>query len=156
MRYERNLCSVSAGLLIRPLRCATILPLLHTPHNDACLANTLRPIRTVHVWPLLGHGIRETSLSTTHVRLHWLDYIRVTKSMSGQNDQLVKIKPSFVPFTWKAFLVVLLGLTLYVGIFLFQSLLPIPLFGFGYLLRFLFLGLAGLDLLTILIMSRVR
>ena len=71
--------------------------------------------------------------------------------MSGQNDQLIKIKPSLVPFTWKGFLVVLLGLTFYVGIFLFQSHLPIPLFGFGYLLRFVFLGLAGLGLLMVLI-----
>jgi membrane protein YdbS with pleckstrin-like domain len=71
--------------------------------------------------------------------------------MSDQNDQLVKIKPSFVPFTWKGFLVVLLSLALYVGILLFQSLLPFPLFGFGYLLGFVFLGLAGLGLLMILI-----
>ena len=71
--------------------------------------------------------------------------------MSGQNDQLVKIKPSLVPFTWKGVLVVLFALTVYVGIFLFQSLLPIPLFGFGYLLEFVLLGLAGLGLLMILI-----
>ncbi len=32
---------------------------------------------------------------------------------------------------------------------LFQSLLPIPLFGFGYLLGFVFLGLAGLGLVMI-------
>jgi len=71
--------------------------------------------------------------------------------MSDQNYQLIKIKPSLIPFTWKGFLVILLGLTLYVVIFLFQSLLPIPLSGFGYLLSFAFLGLVGLGLLMVLV-----
>jgi membrane protein YdbS with pleckstrin-like domain len=74
----------------------------------------------------------------------------VEKTLSVQNDQLVRIKPSLVPFTWKGFLVLVLGVILYVGTVLFQSLLPVPLFAFGSLVGLLFLGIACLGLLIIL------
>ena len=71
--------------------------------------------------------------------------------MSDQNAQPIKIKPSFVPFTWKGLLVILLGLILYVGTSLFHSILPVAYFDFGYLLNLVFLGLVGLGLLMIMI-----
>ena len=70
--------------------------------------------------------------------------------MSAENKQVIKIKPSLVPFAWKGVLVILLGLVLSVGLFVFQSLLPF-LFGFGYLLTFAGLGLVGLGFLMVLI-----
>ena len=75
----------------------------------------------------------------------------VAKTVSGKNGEFTKIKPSLIPFTWKGILVLLLGLVLYVGTILFQSLLPLPLFGFGSLLGLVFLGLAGLGPLMTLI-----
>jgi uncharacterized membrane protein YdbT with pleckstrin-like domain len=71
--------------------------------------------------------------------------------MSGQNDHLITIKPSPVPFTWKGFLVMLLGIMLYVGMFLFHSLLPAQFFRFGYFLDLAFLGIVGIGLLMVLI-----
>lgn len=70
--------------------------------------------------------------------------------MSAENKQNIKIKPSLVPFTWKGLLVILLDLVLSVGLYVFQALLPF-LFGFGYLLTFAGLGLAGLGFLMVLI-----
>ena len=75
----------------------------------------------------------------------------MAKTVSDQSVQLIKIKPSLVPFTWKGLLVVLLGLMLFVGTSLFHSILPVPYFSFGILLNIVFLGLAGLGFLMILI-----
>lgn len=75
----------------------------------------------------------------------------MTITLSDQNFQPIKIKPSLVPFTWKGLLVILLGLTLYVGTSLFHSILPVAQFSLGYLLNLVFLGLVGLGLLMILI-----
>jgi len=72
-------------------------------------------------------------------------------TISGPNDQIITIKPSLVPFTWKGFLVVLLGIMFYFGTFLFHSLLPAQFFGFGYLLDSAFLGIVGVGLLMVLI-----
>jgi membrane protein YdbS with pleckstrin-like domain len=70
--------------------------------------------------------------------------------MSEESKQVMKIKPSLVPFAWKGVLVIALGLVLSVGLFVFQSLLPF-LLDFGYLLTFAGLGLVGLGLLMVLI-----
>ncbi len=70
--------------------------------------------------------------------------------MSAENKQAIKIKPSLVPFTWKGALVILLGLVLSVGLFIFQSLMPF-LFGFGFLLPFVGLGLVGLGFFMVTI-----
>ena len=70
--------------------------------------------------------------------------------MSAESKQVIRIKPSLVPFAWKGILLILLGLVLSVGLFAFQSLLPF-LFGFGYLLTFAGLGLIGLGFLMVLI-----
>lgn len=66
--------------------------------------------------------------------------------MSVGNRQVMKIKPSLVPFTWKGILVILLGLVLSLGLSVFQTLLPF-LIGFGYLLTLAGLGLVGLGFL---------
>ncbi len=63
--------------------------------------------------------------------------------MSAQAKQDIKIKPSFVPFAWKGFLVVLLGLVVFGVSFLFEPA--------GSLLRYAALGLIGLGLLGMLI-----
>ncbi len=52
-----------------------------------------------------------------------------------------------MPFAWKGFVVVLLGLVVYVVSFLFQS----PLSSAGSLLRYAALGLIGIGLLGVLI-----
>ncbi len=70
--------------------------------------------------------------------------------MSAERRTVIRIKPSLVPFAWKGLLVIMLGLVLSVGLFVFQSLLPF-LFGFGYLLTFAGLGLVGLGFLMVLI-----
>jgi hypothetical protein len=64
------------------------------------------------------------------------------KILSAQAKQDIKIKPSFVPFVWKGFLVVLLGLVALGVSFLFKSL---------SLLGYAALGLIGLGLLIMLI-----
>jgi len=71
--------------------------------------------------------------------------------LSDQNVQPIKIKPSLVPFTWKGFIVILIGLILYVGTSLFHSILPVAYFSFGYLLNLVSLGLVGLGFLMLLI-----
>ena len=71
--------------------------------------------------------------------------------MSGQNTQRIRIKPSLVPFTWKGFLVILLGVMLYVAVSFFRPTLPSPLLGVSSLLNFVFLGIVGLGLLVVLI-----
>ncbi|MGA2240281.1 MAG: PH domain-containing protein [Candidatus Bathyarchaeia archaeon] len=67
--------------------------------------------------------------------------------MSAQAKQDIKIKPSFVPFVWKGFLVVLLGLVIFGVSFLFES----SLSSAGSLLRYAALGLVGLGVLIMLI-----
>jgi uncharacterized membrane protein YdbT with pleckstrin-like domain len=62
--------------------------------------------------------------------------------LSAQAKQDIKIKPSFVPFAWKGFVVVLLGLVVYGVSFLFNSL---------SLLMYVALGLVGLGALGMLI-----
>ncbi len=62
--------------------------------------------------------------------------------MSAEAKQDIKIKPSFVPFAWKGFVVVLLGLVVYGVSFLFKSL---------SLLMYVALGLVGLGVLGMLI-----
>jgi uncharacterized membrane protein YdbT with pleckstrin-like domain len=63
--------------------------------------------------------------------------------LSAQAKQDIKIKPSFVPFAWKGFVVVLLGLVVFGVSFLFSSA--------GFLLRYVALGLVGLGVLGMLI-----
>lgn len=63
--------------------------------------------------------------------------------MSVQAKEDIEIKPSFVPFAWKGFLVVLLGLVVFGVSFLFSSA--------GSLLRYAALGLVGLGVLGMLI-----
>jgi len=67
--------------------------------------------------------------------------------LSVQVKQEIRIKPSLVPFSWKSFVLVLLGLVLYVGSFLFKF--PIP--SIGSLFRYASLGLVCLGGLGILI-----
>ena len=67
--------------------------------------------------------------------------------MSAQGKQDIKIKPSFVPFAWKGFVVVLLGLVVFGVSFLFES----SLSSVGSLLRYVALGLVGLGVLGMLI-----
>jgi uncharacterized membrane protein YdbT with pleckstrin-like domain len=67
--------------------------------------------------------------------------------LSAQAKQDIKIKPSFVPFAWKGFLVVLLGLVVFGVSFLFES----SLSSAGSLLRYAALGLVGLGVLGMLI-----
>jgi len=62
--------------------------------------------------------------------------------LSAQPKQDIKIKPSFVPFAWKGFVVVLLGIVVYGVSFLFKSL---------FLLGYAALGLVGLGVLGMLI-----
>jgi len=62
--------------------------------------------------------------------------------LSAEAKQDIKIKPSFVPFVWKGFLVVLLGLVVLGVSFLFKSL---------SVLGYAALGLVGLGLLVMLI-----
>jgi len=67
--------------------------------------------------------------------------------LSGQANQDIRIKPSFVPFAWKGFVVVLLGVVVY-GV----SFLSMPsLSSVGVLLRYVALGLVGLGVLGMLI-----
>ena len=63
--------------------------------------------------------------------------------MSAEAKQDIEIKPSFVPFAWKGFLVVLLGLVVFGVSFLFSSA--------GSLLMYVALGLVGLGILGMLI-----
>ena len=62
--------------------------------------------------------------------------------MSAQAKQDIKIKPSFVPFAWKGFVIILLGIVVYGVSFLFKSL---------SLLMYVALGLVGLGVLGMLI-----
>jgi len=62
--------------------------------------------------------------------------------LSAEAKQDIKIKPSFVPFAWKGFVVVLLGIVVYGVSFLFKSL---------FLLGYAALGLVGLGVLGMLI-----
>jgi uncharacterized membrane protein YdbT with pleckstrin-like domain len=62
--------------------------------------------------------------------------------LSAEAKQDIKIKPSFVPFAWKGFVVVLLGLVVYGVSFLFKSL---------FLLGYAALGLVGIGFLGVLI-----
>jgi uncharacterized membrane protein YdbT with pleckstrin-like domain len=63
--------------------------------------------------------------------------------LSVQAKEDIEIKPSFVPFAWKGFLVVLLGLVVFGVSFLFSSA--------GFLLMYVALGLVGLGVLGMLI-----
>ena len=63
--------------------------------------------------------------------------------MSAEAKQDIEIKPSFVPFAWKGFLVVLLGFVVFGVSFLFSSA--------GFLLMYVALGLVGLGVLGMLI-----
>jgi uncharacterized membrane protein YdbT with pleckstrin-like domain len=67
--------------------------------------------------------------------------------LSAQAKEDIKIKPSFVPFAWKGFVVVLLGLVVFGVSFLFES----SLSSVGSLLRYVALGLVGLGVLGMLI-----
>ena len=67
--------------------------------------------------------------------------------MSAQAKQSIRIKPSLVPFAWKGFVVVLLGLVVYGVSFIFE--LPLP--SADSLLRYAALGLVGLGVLGMLI-----
>jgi len=63
--------------------------------------------------------------------------------LSAEAKEDIEIKPSFVPFAWKGFLVVLLGLVVFGVSFLFSSA--------GFLLMYVALGLVGLGVLGMLI-----
>jgi len=63
--------------------------------------------------------------------------------LSAEAKQDIEIKPSFVPFAWKGFVVVLLGLVVFGVGFLFSSA--------GSLLGYAALGLVGLGVLGMLI-----
>jgi uncharacterized membrane protein YdbT with pleckstrin-like domain len=65
------------------------------------------------------------------------------------NTQVVKIKPSFVPFVWKGAVVIVLGVFLFVAGSVFQSLIPIS--SAVGLLSFAGLGLIALGVLMMLI-----
>ncbi len=67
--------------------------------------------------------------------------------MSAQAKQDIRIKPSLVPFAWKGFVVVLLGIVVYGVSFVFQFPLPSA----DSLLRYAALGLIGIGLLGVLI-----
>ncbi len=67
--------------------------------------------------------------------------------MSAQAKQETEIKPSFVPFAWKGFVVVLLGVVVFGVSFVFQ--LPSP--SAGSLLRYAAFALIGIGLLGVLI-----
>jgi len=59
----------------------------------------------------------------------------------------IRIKPSLVPFAWKGFVIILLGVVVYSVSFVFQF----PLLSADSLLRYAALGLIGIGLLGVLI-----
>ena len=67
--------------------------------------------------------------------------------MSVPATQVVKIKPSLVPFVWKGYVLVLLGLVFYLGMLGLKLRFPLS----SLLLDYATLGLIGLGLLGILI-----
>jgi membrane protein YdbS with pleckstrin-like domain len=67
--------------------------------------------------------------------------------LSVQAKQDIRIKPSFVPFAWKGFVVVLLGLVVFGVSFLFKF----SLSSAGSLLGYVALGLVGLGVLCMLV-----
>ena len=69
------------------------------------------------------------------------------KVLSSQAKQEVRIKPSLVPFAWKGFVVVLLGIVVYGVSFVFRFPLPSA----DFLLRYAALALIGIGLLGVLI-----
>jgi len=69
--------------------------------------------------------------------------------LSAQTKQEIRIKPSLVPFAWKGFLVVLLGIVVYAVSFVFRFPLPSA----DSLLRYAALGLIGIGLLGVLVGS---
>jgi hypothetical protein len=58
--------------------------------------------------------------------------IQELKGLSAQAKQEIRIKPSFVPFSGKGFVVVFLGLVVCVGSFLFRF----PILSIGSLVRY--------------------
>jgi uncharacterized membrane protein YdbT with pleckstrin-like domain len=67
--------------------------------------------------------------------------------MSGTANEIIRIKPSMVPFVWKGSIVIFLGLALYLTLFA----IPLP-FSFSLLyVQYGVLGLAGLGFLGVLI-----
>jgi uncharacterized membrane protein YdbT with pleckstrin-like domain len=67
--------------------------------------------------------------------------------LSAQTKQEIRLKPSLVPFAWKGFAVVLLGIVVYVLSLVFQF----PSLSAGSLLRIAALALIGIGLLGMLI-----
>jgi len=67
--------------------------------------------------------------------------------LSAQVKEDIRIKPSLVPFAWKGFVVILLGVLVYGASFVFQ--LPLPYA--DSLLRYAALGLICIGLLGVLI-----
>jgi uncharacterized membrane protein YdbT with pleckstrin-like domain len=67
--------------------------------------------------------------------------------LSTQAKQDIRIKPSLLPFAWKGFVVIFLGIVVYGVSFLFQFPLPTA----DSLLRFAALGLIGMGLLSVMI-----
>lgn len=67
--------------------------------------------------------------------------------MSAQAKEDIKIKPSFVPFTWKGSVILLFGIVVYGVSFVFQS----SSLSAGSLLRYAALVLIGIGLLGVLI-----
>ena len=71
---------------------------------------------------------------------------------TAESDQVIKIKPSYVPFVWKGLVVVVLGLALFIGAITFPMLLT-SLSGFliGSLVILVSLAVVGLGLLMVLV-----
>jgi uncharacterized membrane protein YdbT with pleckstrin-like domain len=67
--------------------------------------------------------------------------------LSAQTKEEIRLKPSLVPFAWKGFAVVLLGIVVYVLSLVFQF----PSLSAGSLLRYAALALIGVGLLGVLI-----
>jgi uncharacterized membrane protein YdbT with pleckstrin-like domain len=67
--------------------------------------------------------------------------------LSAQTKQEIRLKPSLVPFAWKGFAVVLLGIVVYVLSLVFQF----PSLSAGPLLRIVALALIGIGLLGMLV-----
>jgi len=63
---------------------------------------------------------------------------------------VVKIRPSLLPFTWKGLTVVIFGLVVFAGSFMFQIPMPLP-YSSGYVLTHIGLSLLGLGFLMIVI-----
>jgi membrane protein YdbS with pleckstrin-like domain len=71
--------------------------------------------------------------------------------MAGESaGEVIKIKPSLLPFTWKGLVVLVVGLTVSIGSFMFQP-PPVLPFGTGYVFTLIGLGVTALGFLMVLV-----